>query len=189
MGFRIEDGTGDGYEVKVTSAKKLSIDGTVQEKMATASEDDGDAYIFASGDFVTISSTGTETGFFYIKNTSATKHLHIHSVRTCGGNTNKWKLYKDVSTGTLISDQTAGSKNNLNLTSANVPDATVYKGANGKTLTDGTMLEHWINSTGHSTEFFQGALILGTNDTLALTVEVDASQEVCCRIIAYYEVT
>lgn len=183
----IEDGTGKGYKSKVDVNNRLAVESTATPVIAEVSIRDGQSYVFASGDFITISTTGTETGVFYLKNTSTTKLLKIYSIRSCATVINKWKIYKNSNAGTLITDQVAGSKNNLNISSSNVPDATVYKGSDGKTVSGGAMLEHWINDVGHSTEIFDGSLILGTNDSVELSVELDSAGEVCCRMIAYYE--
>jgi len=183
----IDDGKGRGYKAEVSKNNRLLTRASNTIQMATISEEEGEAYIFASGDFVNITTTDTETGMFHIKNTSSTKHLHIYSIRSCADQINLWKLYKNSTGGTLLSNQTEGSKNNLSLISNNVPDTTVYKGSDSVTLSGGTMLEHWINDVGHSTEVFEGSLILGKNDSIELTVELATAGKVCCRVIGYYE--
>lgn len=183
----IEDGTGQGYSLKINNKNRASVSAENKPVMAVVSDENGDAHVFASGDFESITTTDTETGMLHLKNTSTTKNLHIYSVRTCADVINKWKIYKNSTGGTLITDQTAGSSNNLNIISQNIPEVNCYKGADGKTISGGTMLEHWINDVGHSTEVFDGALILGRNDSVELTVELGSAGEVCCRIIAYYE--
>lgn len=183
----IEDGTGQGYKAKINSKNRMLVSAENKPVMAIVSGEDGEAYVFASGDFISITTTGTETGLLHLKNTSTTKNLHIYSVRTCADVINKWKIYKNSTGGTLISEANAGSSNNLNVTSSNIADVNCYKGADAKTVSGGTMLEHWINDVGHSTEVFDGALILGRNDSVELSVELASAGDVCCRIIAYYE--
>lgn len=186
MSYVIEDGSGSGYKAKVNSNNELQVLADVVPVITTISERDGEAYVFASGDFISLTTTDTETGIFHLKNTSTTKNLYLYSIRSCANVINLWKLYKNSNAGTLITDQTAGSKNNLNISSSNTPDATVYKGADSKTVSGGTMLEHWINDVGHSTEILDGSLILGRNDSIELSVEVPAAGKVCCRVFAYY---
>lgn len=183
----IEDGTGQGYTLKINKRNRATVSSENKPVMAIVSDEDGEAYVFASGDYIPITTTGTETGILHLKNTSTTKLLHVYSVRTCADVLNKWKFYKNSTGGTLISDANAGSSNNLNIVSTNTADVNCYKGADSKTISGGTMLEHWINDTGYSTEIFDGALILGRNDSVELTVELATAGDVCCRIIAYYE--
>ena len=185
MGLTLEGvGNGEGITAK---QNRLDVSSRVADRSFYISRDDGEAYIIASGDYIPITTLNTETGILYIKNTSTTKKLYIESIRTCGIATQKWKLYSGSTTGTLISGAVAGSSQNMNLTSNNVAGATVYKGADAVTLTNGTMIDHWINGIGHSVEFLNGGLILGVNDVIALTVETIATNSVCCRMIGYYE--
>ena len=182
----IQDGKGTGSKVKVDDQNRITAFADVRGINAEVSEHDGASYLFAHADYIAITTTNTETGILHVQNTSATKKLHVVSIRTCGAVINKWKLYKNSNAGTLITDQTAGTKNNMNITSSNTPDATVYKGAEGKTVSGGTMLGHLINDIGHSDEFFDGALILGRNDSIELSVEVPSAGDVCCRVVGYY---
>lgn len=185
--MKIQDGKGTGRQAFVDSKNRLEVHSTVQTEAASVSLDDGLTFIFSHGDYVSMTTLNTETGILHIKNTSTAKVLKIHSIRTCGDVINKWKLYKNSTGGTLITDATAGSSQNLNLVSQNSADAIVYKGADAKTVSGGTMLSHLINGIGHSDEVFDGTLILGTNDSIQLTVEVASTSEICCRVIGYFE--
>lgn len=187
MGFVIESGTGNSRLVGVADDNRLNISSRTGKRYYYISRDKAECYIFASGDFISITTTGTETGILHIKNTSTTKNLYIENIRTCANQINKWKLYKNSTGGTLITDETAGSSNNANISSGNVASATVYKGADSKTVSGGTMLEHWINAIGHSTEIFDGALILGLNDSIELSVELASAGDICCRVVGYFE--
>lgn len=182
----IQDGKGTGSKVQVDDQNRMRAFADTRSINAEVSEDDGESYVFSHDDFIAISTTNTETGILHVKNTNATKKLHIVSIRTCGAVINKWKLYKNSNAGTLITDQTAGNSQNLNVTSSNTAGVTVYKGAEGKTVSGGTMLGHLINDIGHSEEPFDGALILGRNDSIELSVEVPSAGDVCCRVIGYY---
>jgi len=121
----IIDGTGNGYRLEINSDNRAVTSSITETKVIDISERKGLAFIFASGDFIDLTTTATETGFFHLKNTDSNRHLHVKSIRTCGSQLQKWKLYKDVTTGTLISNATAGSKNNMNFSSSKVPLATV----------------------------------------------------------------
>jgi len=174
-----------GNTAAVDDKQRLQTRSVTVPVMTDRSHDAGESFVFASGDFINITTVDTETGFLYIKNNSTSKDLHIQSIRTCGTQTQKWKLYSNVTAGTLVSGAVAGSNNNLNLGSSVASDVTVYKGADATTITDGTMMEHWINEIGHSKEDFQGALILGPSDTIAITVETAIAGDFCSRIIGY----
>lgn len=185
--MKLEDGTGSGRLAKVNSDNQLETIAVVASEMEFESERHGDAFVLASGDFIAISTLNTETGILHVKNTSSTKNLYIHSIRSCGTQIQKWKLYKNSDAGTLITDEAAGSSSPLNLTSTKTIEANVYKGANGKTVSGGTMLEHWVNDVGHSQEEFEGALILGNGDSIELSVELATAGDICCRVIGYYK--
>lgn len=183
----IEDGLGNEYFAEVDKNNKLATTSVTRAQMQDISERDARAFTFAHGDFISISNTDTETGIIHIKNTSTTQDLVIYSIRTCGTVLQKWKLYKNSTGGTLISNETAGLAVNLNLKSKRRAEATVYKGAEGITLSGGTMMEHWINAIGPSNEILDGALILGKNDSIELTVELPSAGDVCTRTIGYFK--
>ena len=185
--MKIKDGTGSGNEARVDSKNRLRTYSVAESDLADASKEDGQAFVISHQGFISITTTGTETGILHIKNTSTTKVFEIHSIRTCGSVIQKWKLYKNSNAGTLITDQVAGNVNNLNIASANEADMTVYKGANAKTVSGGTMLGHHINDVGHSEDLFEGSLILGTNDSIELSVELASAGDVCCRVIGHFE--
>lgn len=184
--MKIEDGSGTGKYAAVTTNNKLKVDAETHSELHDISIVEGQVYMFSTGGFVNITSTNTETGILYIKNDSATKYLIIHSIRTCGEQIQKVLLYKNSSAGTLISGATNGQITNLNLSSSNASEATCYKGANGSTVTDGTIIGNHINNVGHSTIHTQDALILGKNDTLTITFELATAGEVCAAVEGYF---
>ncbi len=151
----------------------------------------GESYEFATGAFVTLADDTNEHAILYLKNTSTTKALMIHELRTCGTATLKWILYKNDTGGTLISDANAGVEVNHNFSSANVAAADVWAAsASGKTRSGGSWMSQHIDELGHSEMHFAGALILGANNSLTLTATLEAAAagvECCCRIHGYYE--
>jgi hypothetical protein len=79
---------------------------------------------------------------------------------------------------------------NHNFASSNVADADVFAAsAAGKTRSGGVWMSQHINDVGHSNIEYEGALILGQNDSLTLTVQnvSSATTLACVRIHAYYE--
>lgn len=182
----ILDGTGQGYRLQVLENNSIPVTAVAKSEMVDTSEKTEKAFIFANGGFPSITTLDTETPILYVKNFSTTEVLHIHSIRSCGTQVSRWRAHKNITGGTILSNQTPGLKNNLNISSATDCECTVYAGADGYTYTGGSMFEHWINDTGHSIEEFQGAIILGPEDSLTLTVEVSVAAQVCCRMIGYY---
>jgi hypothetical protein len=183
----IENGVGDRSKAKVDSDNRLYTFAKTASQIAVISEELGDAYDFSTGDFVSITTVDTETGVFYLKNTSTTANVHIHSLRTCANQIHKVKLYKNPTGGTLITNETAGAKTNLNFNSRNVAEATVYMGTDGATVSGGTIMTQHINHVGHSTGLFDDAFIIGPQDSIAITFEMAIAGDCCVRVVAYFE--
>ena len=185
--MKIEDGRGTGKLAEVDTNNRMLTQAASSTELHENSRTDAEVYMFSTGAFITISTTATETGIFYLKNTSTTKDLYIHSIRTCGEVAQKVTFYKNPTGGTLLTDQTAAQVTNLNFKSSNTASADVYKGADAKTVSGGTWLGQHINGVGHSNIETGDALILGRNDSLAITFEVDSAGEVCVAVVGYYE--
>lgn len=179
----IEDGTGKGYKSKVNKENRLEVDASVVDEIAVISENEGRAFVIATEGFVSLSTTA-EHGIMYLKY-EGDGVLHIDSIRTCGTGAQRWKMYKDSTAGTLISGGTDVTANNLNFSSSNNLVSIQKRGADGSTVTDGTIIENWINNGGHSIEEFKGALILAKGDSLSITCETSGTLDVCVRINAY----
>lgn len=182
----IEDGKGSGVRAEVDDENRLKVFSNQNSLNSHVSRKDEGSYVFSHDGYISMTTLDTETGILHIRNDSTTKDMYIVSIRTCGNVINKWKLYKNSTGGTLIGDQTLGNAQNINVKSNSTAEATVYKGADGKTVSGGSMIGHLINDVGHSDEAFDGALILGRNDSIQLSVEVSAAGQICCRVIAFY---
>lgn len=189
--FQQGDGKGRGFLAEVDAVQRVRTLATTVCDCRDNSVRLAESYEFATGDFVPLGNDTNEHAIFFLKNTSATKSLFIHEIRTCGTATIKWVLYKNDTGGTLISDANAGVEVNHNFSSANVADADVWTAsAAGKTRSGGSWMSQHIDELGHSELNFAGALILGANDSLTLTGRLQAaaaSMVCCCRIHAYYE--
>lgn len=186
MSERILDGMGRGYEASVDASHRLSTFSTSENEITSVSRTNGQSFVYASGPFITVDTANTEVGIFHLKNDDSEKHFYIEDLRTCGTQIQKWRLYRDSDAGTMFDAQSSGIVHNLNRTSSNIPTSTVLVGSGTATVTNGTMMEHWINDVGHSSEEFDGALILGRDDSFTLTVELLASGEVCTRTIGFF---
>lgn len=190
MGIQIEDGTGSGYQAKVDANNRQVAFAYTRCDCADNAIRLGKAFEFATGAFLAPTTTA-EHAVLYLKNKSATEALIIHTLRTCGSAIQQWRAYKNDSGGTIISDANVGVEENLNFRSTNVAEADVFAAsAAGKTRSGGSWLTQWINDVGHSNLDFEGALVLGSNDSITLTAQnvVSATTLACARILAYYEV-
>jgi hypothetical protein len=140
MAEQILDGTGSGKKAKVDSGFRLHTH-SVTETISENASENGQAFNINTG---TINlTTASESGLLYLKNNS-TNPIHIISIGYLMGNSTggtgdvNLKVLKNPSTGTVISDAVPVSiLENKNVGSSNVLDADVYKGAEGKTFTDG----------------------------------------------------
>ncbi len=187
---QLQDGTGSGVSATVDPNKRVVAFAYTRCDCSDNAIRLGQAFEFATGLFVA-PTAATEHAIFYLKNTSPTMALLIHTIRTCGSAVQRWIAYKNDGGGTLISDANPGVEENLNFRSTNVAAADVFAAsAAGKTRSGGSWLTQWINDVGHSELPFAGGLVLGANDSLTLTVQnvVSATTLSCCRIQAYFEI-
>jgi hypothetical protein len=152
MSFVIEDGKGKGYKAEVNKDNRLLTRAVITDEEASAN-DQGQAYNVNSG-VITLTS-GSESSILYIKNTDAAKQIHISAIAigfgpSTGGVATeipKVTVIRNPTAGTVVSDATAVDINsNRNFGSSNTLAGDIYKGGEGKTLTDGE--DHII--------FFQG---------------------------------
>jgi len=141
----------------------------------------GDGYWIHSH-YVALTTTASFSGILYLKNTHSTDEVHIGNLRTCGTGTGylQWQIYKNPTTGTLISAGTAITPVNASFSSSNDMQADAIKGADALTITDGTLMGTWTDGTpGHSTTDLGGTIILGPGDSVAIDVKPSVAQEVC----------
>ena len=185
--MKIEDGKGSGKLAEVDDKQRLKTLATTVSEIHANSDQEEKVFYFSTGAFINITTTGAETGIFYIKNTSTTDNLILSQIRTCGDVAQKVTFYQNPTGGTLITDETDAQSTNLNFTSNKAAEATVYRGANGKTITGGTWLGQHINHVGHSNVDTKEAMILGKDDSLGIAFELASAGDVCVAIEGYFE--
>ena len=192
MSFVQEDGKGRGFKAEIDESNRAVTYSIIRCDCADNSLRLGQSYEFATGAFIPLVSGVAENAIIYIKNTSTTRRLHIHELRTCGTNTIKWTLYKNDDGGTIITDENPGTKVNHNFSSSNQAEADVWAAStSGVTRSGGVWMSQHIDEEGHSESTFEGAVILGQSDSLTLTAALKTAsigQECCVRIHGYYEV-
>lgn len=182
--MQIDNGWGDGgWKARINSAGQIFVQA---ETHAEAREHSGigQFFMFATN-FVALTTTGSFSAIFYVKNTSTTKVLHLGKLRTCSNQVCEWKFIKNPTTGTLISDATAAAKENMNFGAPITFIGDVYKGADAKTITDGIEAGTWINNVGHSQPDWAGAIILAPGDSMALSVKPASAGDVCVTITGW----
>lgn len=181
MSTTIMDGTGTNRRAKVNSDSRLLTEAVIITELS-ASTEDGNTFIVAS-DFVTLSDTGSFSGVFYFKNTSADRDYHIDSLRTCNDSFTYWKIKKNVSTGTLVSGGAAAPVTNGDLNLSTVPTCTALTGSNGATVTDGTLMGTHMQGAGHSTQEWKGGVDLPPGASMSIECKPTAAGDVCIQMV------
>lgn len=178
----IVDGSGSGFQAKVTKANQLSVF-AVTETGYHASSDDGNAYAITSGN-VTIGASGTE-GILYFKNTGEGA-FHVDSIIFANDVAARWVVYRNPTTGTLISGGSAVTPVNLNFNSNNTLTNTSKKGTDASTITDGTAFVTAEAAVGTIRFRIDGAIILGGADSIAMESVVGAAAELAVTILGHF---
>jgi len=128
MSEKILDGTGDGYEARVDSRKRLHVF-SVSESEDRYSNSEGLVWSYT----FEVTPTGANDYFFYLKNTGS-NDLSISDIRV--SSTVQTRLTYEKVTGTpSYSAVTAATPVNRNLGSSRIPTATVNYDANITGLT------------------------------------------------------
>lgn len=137
MGTTIQDGTGTKFKVKINSDNRL-LSQTISESEFDYSVGKGDAYNINT-EFLTITGN-TETPLLYIKNND-NKNLvisawFIGTDADSGTATrlNLMRIYKNPTSGTIISSGTDITPVNRNFGSSNEFEGIAKKGGNGFTV-------------------------------------------------------
>ena len=188
----IRDGAGSGNRAKVNNNGRLETFSIVESRIADISLKKGDGFILTS-DFVSLTTTASFNGMFYIKNTDPDKLIFIDKVRICGTGSAmgslQTKFYKNATTGTLISDANAGIVVAANLGSNNDFPGTVYAASgDGKTITDGTQMSQFtIHLPGHTIQEYDGMLILPGGASLSIETKPSYSTEACIEVQCWVE--
>lgn len=164
----IEDGKGSGRKCSVSSVQRLNVSSKTQPRIFYASRDFGLAYNMVC------ESASTAAGAYtlYLKNSSTTANMFVSVIEFHSIENTKWKIWQ-------VSGTAAGGTSNvpaeLNL-SKSIPADVVAMDNSGGTITGLTNTQqigsHRNTANGDSEMNFEGSLILGPNDAIA--VEMDA---------------
>ena len=138
----INDGTGTGRTAKVCADNRLSVESVNTEAGAEASQI-GDAYNINTGTIAL--TTANESAVMYVKNNEdqdlvVTTIVFLLGNSTAGTGDLELAVFSNPTVGTVVSDASnVDMKHNKNFGSNKTLTADAFKGAEGKTLTDGTV--------------------------------------------------
>jgi hypothetical protein len=185
MGFRIEDGSGNGYFVKVDRNRRLTVAATTLPIVADATQE-GRAYSLVGSRTL---ASGSEETVLQFKNDNSQLDVHLQTIRVAvktGAAGVKVISYFDV---TRTSGGVLKTPVQLNRKSARLSGITCYDNSDG-TLVVGTSNAQAFATfrvTGIMTLIANsdGALQLGPGDTYSVRVIGTAADIVDVTIFAY----
>lgn len=154
--MRILDGTGGGYQAKVTNDNKLSVHAESFSIQAHASIAHKRAFQVHSGE-ITVSPAGTE-GLLQLRNDNTDKTVVITYIRIGCDETETASAKVEITSGGTWVNGSAVTPVNMNFTSSRTSGVTVHKSAvtTGSTLID----MRYISGPGEVTYNKEGAVVL-----------------------------
>lgn len=183
--MEIIDGTGSGNSAKVSENRLHTF--SLIEYPTESFAHDGNTF-FVPTDFIALTTTASYTGIWYITNTSVTHNIHVEGIRSSSTVASLWRLIKNPTTGTLISAGTAVTAVNTNFSSGKTLTGTCKKGVDAQTITDGTLIGQWMTGTyGVFERSYEGSIILGTGNSLALECKPSAASTVGSTMSVWME--
>lgn len=189
----IQDGAGTKYKAKVDSDLRFHVN-SVSKTQAQQAILKGNGYNISTG--VITLTNDSENGAFYCKYTGneilVIKEILVILGSSDGSGNGTIRIYKNPTTGTLISSQTAVSTNeNRDFSSSNTLTADVYKGASGATITDGTIFAITSRSTFNDPVAFDAEIIaLSKDNSIAVSYQPpsgNTSQTVVVAVTSFIE--
>jgi len=185
----LEDGKGSGYKAEVDSDNRLSVMSVGASVASSEALSRGGAFVLPSG-FLSLTTTGSFNGIFYIKNTSPTKNLFIGKIRTCGDTAGsvQVKLLRNPTAGTLISDANDATKLTSNFGRNDIFEGDAYvASSDGKTVTDGADYSQYIQKTaGHSIQDYEGAIVLPNGSSIAMVAKPTVAMTFCTELQCWF---
>ena len=142
MATQIEDGAGNEYRAEVSSKNRLFTDAVTRPQLEYACII-GNAYNVSTGSMTLTSANPSAVGYFKYTGDGTLiikEILVILGNSTSGSGNGTITLIKNPTTGTIISNALpVASATNRDFSSANILNATAYKGAEADTFTDGSI--------------------------------------------------
>ncbi len=195
MGFQIQDGTGSSRKAGVSILNRVLVDSITEERAVYNSINDGNTFVISTGFLSITGVTGQEDGLIYLKNNSD-KQMLIHHIKLWAGTASQFakiKVYRNPTTGTLISSAIAANTQNINFGSSNEYEGLAYRG-NGTnlTVTNGDVWgSHYLGVGNQQMLMFMwnGAVVLEKGNSLAVTAEAPngVTFNLTCEVEVYFE--
>lgn len=191
----ITDGKGTGYQAQVNTKGQLETCSVTLVQSSQASND-GDSYNINTG--VMTLTSANKSAVLYVKN-NETKPILIDALFYLVGNSTGGTgdmlitVLRNPTTGTVVSDATAAEMAgvNRNFGSSKTLDADIYKGGEGKTLTDGDkVIESIFNQVPTRAVISAGAIVLPKGSSIGIEVTpatLNTSLDVEFAISCYLE--
>lgn len=169
----IQDGTGSGYRAKVNSSNHLHTR-AISESGGTDAALKGDLYNINT-ETIALTSDGASS-LLYMKNTDTVpwvvNRVFYNAGPSTGGSGDFLaEVIANPSTGTLVSAGTATTPHNLNFGSSKELTGTILKGAEGSTITNGTVrVSTIIPVAGTRVLIGFDSIILETGSSIAIRI-------------------
>lgn len=191
----ITDGKGTGYQAQVNTKGQLETCSVTLVQSSQASND-GDSYNINTG--VMTLTSGNKSAVLYMKN-NETKPILIDALFYLIGNSTGGvgdmliTVLRNPTAGTVVSDATDAEMAgvNRNFGSSKTLDADIYKGGEGKTLTDGDkVIESIFNQVPTRAVISAGAIVLPKGSSIGIEVTpatLNTSLDVEFAISCYLE--
>ena len=176
---KLNDNTGQNWGAKVSKSNRLYVTAVQQSEQGHATNL-GNSYNINTG-LITLTTAG-ESGVLYLKS-NEDNHLYISAVvlilgpATAGSatDTTRIRVYKNPTTGTLISAATnVDTNSNRNFSSSKTLAVNAYKGVEGSTITNGTTHIESLIDPG-TRVFFNINEVLTKGDSIAVSIEPNDS--------------
>ena len=179
----IEDGKGRGFVASVDSFNRFSTRAQTQSDLQESSTIDEKAYIFST-DFIPIGITGTEVAVLFIKHTGDSD-FRINNIDVSNNTGCQWRVYRNPIN---IAIGTASTGVNLNFGSTKTFAGETIIGTSAAVMTGISALarvkQAW-NGEGQSRLDEFGAINLGQNESIGITVQCSSTAIVGCTIIGH----
>lgn len=169
----INDGTGTGAQAKVDSLNRLHTDAKSTSILEYSSLQ-GDAYNFNTGSMTLTTAGESAVGYFqYLDDAPFVieEILFIIGITTGGSGEGTAKIYRNPTGGTIISGAVPIEVSaNRDFSSSKQPVANMYKGAEGNTITGGSIFASTTRSAFSTVITFDGGpIVLRKGNTLAVS--------------------
>ena len=169
----INDGAGTGAQARVDSLKRLHTDAK-STSILEYSALKGDAYNFNTGSMTLTTAGESAVGYFeYLDDAPFVieEILFIIGATTGGSGDGTAKIYRNPTGGTIVSGAVPIEVSaNRDFSSSKQPVANMYKGAEGNTITGGTVFASSSRSSfGTVITFDGGPIVLRKGNTLAVS--------------------